>query len=117
MLESGDFLKPFLESSVPWLYRESRAWTAFGLLGNALFSSRFLYQWLHSERRGRVEVPVAFWHLSFWGSLVTLIYAFHVDKLPYVLGCVFLPALYGRNLMLLRKARRADAAAQGDQAR
>lgn len=113
MVESGDFLRPFLEGGLPWLYRESHAWTAFGLLGNALFSSRFIYQWLHSERRGRVEVPVAFWHISFWGSVVALIYALHVDKLPIVLSYAFLPVLYGRNLVLLRRSRRADEAAKG----
>ena len=45
-------------------------WTVVGLAGNALFSSRFLIQWLYSERKGRLVVPPVFWHLSFWGSLV-----------------------------------------------
>jgi lipid-A-disaccharide synthase-like uncharacterized protein len=77
------------------------------LLGNLLFSSRFLIQWLVSERRRRVTVPAVFWHLSLWGSLVSLVYALHVDKLPIILGYVFLPVIYGRNLVLLGREQAA----------
>jgi lipid-A-disaccharide synthase-like uncharacterized protein len=48
-------------------------------------------------------VPPIFWHLSFWGSSVSLIYALHIDKLPILLSFSFLPFLYARNLMLLRR--------------
>lgn len=100
---SSGFLAPYLSSLLPWLYIESVWWTAFGLFGNALFSSRFLIQWLHSERQKQLIVPPVFWHLSFWGSLCALLYAFHVDKLPIILGYLFLPFLYARNLKLLRR--------------
>lgn len=106
----GGFLEPFLGGLLPWLYADSAWWTAFGLLGNALFSSRFFIQWLHSERRGRLVVPPVFWYLSFWGSLIALVYAFHVDKLPIILGYIALPFLYARNLRLLRRERDAPAA-------
>lgn len=104
-MESGTFLEGWLRPALPWLYRESIYWTAIGLAGNLLFSSRFLYQWLHSEKRKALVVPPAFWHLSFWGSVVSLVYALHIDKLPVILSTVFLPALYGRNLVLLRRGR------------
>jgi lipid-A-disaccharide synthase-like uncharacterized protein len=97
------FLQPFLGQLLPWLYRDSIYWTLFGLLGNLLFSSRFLVQWLLSERRKRLIVPTMFWHLSFWGSVVSLIYSLHIDKLPVILGYLFLPLLYGRNLVLLAR--------------
>jgi lipid-A-disaccharide synthase-like uncharacterized protein len=97
------FLAPYLGGLLPWLYRDSSWWTVFGLFGNALFSSRFLIQWLHSERHKQLIVPPIFWHLSFWGSLCALLYAFHVDKLPIILGYLFLPFLYARNLKLLRR--------------
>lgn len=107
------FLEPVLGSLAPWLYRDSLLWTAFGLLGNLLFSSRFVVQWLLSERRKRVMVPRVFWHLSFWGSVVALVYALHIDKLPVILGYVFLPVIYGRNLVLLsREPRPAPGDAQ-----
>lgn len=94
-----------------WFYQESWWWMAFGLVGNFLFGSRFFVQWLLSERHKRLVVPPVFWHLSFWGSVVNLIYAFHVDKLPIILGFIFLPVLYARNLILLR--RNHDPAAAG----
>jgi lipid-A-disaccharide synthase-like uncharacterized protein len=111
MGDSQGFLQPLLGGLFPWLYRESIYWTVFGLLGNLLFSSRFLVQWLVSERRRRLIVPSLFWHLSFWGSVVSLIYALHIDKLPVILGYLFLPLLYGRNLVLLSRERGRTAPA------
>lgn len=110
-MSNEGFLQPLLGALLPWLYRDSLAWTAFGLLGNLLFSSRFLVQWLLSERRRRVVVPAVFWHLSLWGSVVSLVYALHIDKLPIILGYVFLPVIYGRNLVLLARERNAAPAA------
>ena len=111
MSETIGFLEPLLGSTLPWLYYDSRWWTAVGLCGNGLFSSRFLIQWLHSERNQRLIVPPVFWHLSFWGSVISLIYAFHVDKLPIILGYCFLPIIYARNLRLLRR-NRGDASSE-----
>lgn len=98
-------LQSCLESVAPWLYKDSVAWTAVGLAGTALFGSRFFVQWLYSEHKGRLAVPPLFWHLSFWGSLVSLIYVIHLDKLPIILGQAALPFLHGRNLWLLHKQR------------
>ncbi|OQC42063.1 MAG: lipid-A-disaccharide synthase [Acidobacteria bacterium ADurb.Bin051] len=97
------FLAPLLAPLLPWLYVESKWWTAFGLLGNAVFSSRFVIQWLSSEKKRVLVVPPIFWHLSFWGSVIALLYAFHIDKLPVILSFLFLPFLYARNLVLLRR--------------
>jgi lipid-A-disaccharide synthase-like uncharacterized protein len=110
MSESAGFLQPFLGQALPWLYVDSGWWTAFGLLGNALFSSRFLIQWLHSEKRKELVVPPIFWHLSFWGSALSLVYAVHIDKLPILLSFSFLPFLYARNLVLLRRGAVAPKA-------
>ncbi len=107
-------LQHWMGPGLDWFFRETVLWTVFGLVGNALFSSRFIVQWLYSERLKRVVVPPIFWHLSFWGSVVTLIYAFHVDKLPVILGCIFLPFLYARNLVLLyRKAPEQQTSPSG----
>ncbi len=78
-----------------------------------MFGSRFFIQWLHSEKHKRVIVPPVFWHLSFWGSLICLTYALHLDKLPVILGYVFLPFLYARNLYFLRKTT-SDGLAKKD---
>jgi lipid-A-disaccharide synthase-like uncharacterized protein len=105
MSDPTGFLNPVLGSIVPWLYHDSLFWTVFGLMGNLLFSLRFIVQWLYSEKRKELVVPAIFWHLSFWGSVIALIYAFHVDKLPIILGYFFLPMLYARNLVLLARGR------------
>jgi lipid-A-disaccharide synthase-like uncharacterized protein len=84
-------------------WSDSRNWLALGLVGNALFFSRFLLQWIASERAGRSYVPVAFWWLSIAGSLVLLAYALHrrdpVFTLAFLPNCV----VYVRNLMLLHR--------------
>ena len=105
MSDPNGFLQPFFDPMVPWLYYESILWTAFGLIGNLLFSLRFIVQWLYSEKRRELIVPSIFWHLSFWGSVIALIYAFHIDKLPVILGYIFTPILYGRNLVLLARGK------------
>ncbi|WP_414674501.1 lipid-A-disaccharide synthase N-terminal domain-containing protein [Luteibacter sp.] len=105
MHSNEGFLEPYLHHIAPWLYTDSLVWTIVGLSGGFLFSSRFVLQWLQSERSGRVVVPPLFWHISFWGSLLSLVYALHLDKLPIILSYFFLPALYGRNLWLLRKGK------------
>jgi lipid-A-disaccharide synthase-like uncharacterized protein len=103
-LEVGGFLRPFLDSLVGgWLYVESGIWTIIGFAGAGIFGSRFLLQWLHSEKKKQLVVPWYFWHLSFWGSSLNFIYAMHLDKAPLIVGSCFLPVLYGRNLMLLYK--------------
>lgn len=98
------FLKPFLEKFAAWLYVESSVWTAVGFGGAIIFGSRFLLQWLQSEKEKRLVVPWYFWHLSFWGSCLNFLYFLHLDKAPLILGNCFLPVLYGRNLVLLYRS-------------
>ncbi len=100
---TGQFLEPYLGSWLPLLYRNSYIWTALGFFGNVLFSSRFILQWLSSERKGCLVVPAYFWHLSFWGSVINLVYALHIDNAPIIFGVIALPFIYGRNLILLRR--------------
>lgn len=103
-------LQPYVGHVAPWFFAESLWWTAFGLLGNIAFSARFLVQWILSEKHKKIIVPPIFWHISFWGSLINLIYGLHIDKLPIILGFIFLPIVYGRNLILLKRGelKKAD---------
>lgn len=91
-------------------WSDNPAWLVFGLLGNAAFGSRFLLQWLASERRGESFVPVAFWYLSIVGSLILLIYAIHLENVVFTLAYLPNAFVYYRNLSLIRKK-----AQQGDQ--
>ena len=47
-------------------------WLTVGFLGQALFTARFLVQWLASERKRDSIVPVAFWWLSLLGGAALL---------------------------------------------
>ena len=104
---AGGFLRPLLDSVVGhWLCVDSHLWTVVGFAGAGIFGSRFLFQWLHSEKKKQLVVPWYFWHLSFWGSTLNLIYSMHLDKAPLIVGSMFLPILYGRNLVLLHRGGR-----------
>lgn len=87
-------------------------WLVLGFAGQAVFSGRFVVQWLASEREGRSVVPVAFWILSVIGSLLLLAYAVHRRDPVFVLGQAFGVFIYLRNLHLIRReaARGADPA-------
>jgi lipid-A-disaccharide synthase-like uncharacterized protein len=81
-------------------------WTVFGLIANALFAARFLVQWYVSERLKRSVIPVQFWYLSIIGSVMMLIYAFYIGKVPLILGFLFPTVIYVRNLVLIRRGER-----------
>ncbi len=103
MIAASTFLQSWLEPVAGhWLYAESGFWTVIGFLGAAIFGSRFVLQWLQTEKEKKLVVPWHFWHLSFWGSVLNFIYFLHLDKAPLILGNCFLPFLYGRNILFLR---------------
>ena len=107
LVQTGGFLSDFMPAWIAlWLYADSWLWTLEGFAGATIFGSRFVLQWLQSERSKTLMVPWYFWHLSFWGSLLNLIYALHLDKAPLIYGSFFLPFLYGRNLVLLHRGGR-----------
>jgi len=91
-------------------WSDSVCWIAFGLLGNAAFFSRFLVQWIASERAGRSLVPIAFWWLSIAGSVILLIYAIHRADPIFVLAYLPNAFVYTRNLVLVRRDRRRAVA-------
>jgi lipid-A-disaccharide synthase-like uncharacterized protein len=84
-------------------WNDAPFWLAFGLAGNLTFSSRFLVQWVASERAKRSFIPNVFWYLSIAGSAILLIYAIHrkdpIFTLAYLPNCV----VYVRNLMLIHR--------------
>ena len=62
-------------------WSDTTFWILLGLAGQAAFFSRFLVQWIASERVGRSVVPVAFWYLSLVGSATLFVYARRIDLL------------------------------------
>jgi lipid-A-disaccharide synthase-like uncharacterized protein len=74
-----------------------------GLAGQACFFSRFLVQWIASERQGRSVVPRAFWYLSISGGLILLSYSLWRRDPVFILGQSVGLFVYLRNLVLLRR--------------
>lgn len=81
-------------------------WVGIGLAGQLLFSTRFLLQWIMSERAGRSVMPVAFWYFSLAGGVVLLSYAIHRRDPVFMLGQSMGLVIYLRNLWLIHGARR-----------
>ena len=84
-------------------------WAAIGLLGQALFTARFLVQWVASERRKESVVPVAFWYFSIIGGAILFVYALGIGSIPFTLGQGAGLFIYLRNLRLIRRKALADA--------
>jgi lipid-A-disaccharide synthase-like uncharacterized protein len=83
------------------------AWVVVGFAGQALFSLRFIAQWLKSERQRRSVVPVAFWYFSLFGGATLLAYALHRRDPVFVVGQLTGLFIYARNLQLIYRERRA----------
>ena len=84
-------------------------WLVVGILGQFLFTMRFLVQWIASERAGRSIVPVAFWFFSIGGGLITLVYGLVRKEPIIILGQSLSIVIYVRNLMLIgRKGSKTD---------
>jgi len=81
-----------------------RLWLAVGLLGQALFSARFLVQWIASERRKRSVVPNAFWYFSIGGGLTLLAYAIYRQDPVFIIGQGAGLVVYARNLWFIHRA-------------
>lgn len=84
-------------------------WLAVGFAGQALFSLRFLVQWLSSENAGRSVVPTAFWYLSLAGGTTLLAYAFHRADPVFAVGQLTGLFVYTRNLQLTWRTRAAES--------
>jgi len=80
-------------------------WLGIGFLGQAMFSMRFLVQWLQSERQRRSIIPVAFWYFSIFGGVTLLAYAIWREDPVFILGQGAGLVIYARNLYFIRRER------------
>jgi lipid-A-disaccharide synthase-like uncharacterized protein len=85
-------------------------WVALGLIGQLFFGSRFIVQWIASERQGRSVIPVPFWYLSLGGSVILLVYSIHIADPVFILANILNSFIYIRNLMLIGKEKQASRA-------
>ncbi len=85
-------------------------WVALGFLAQALFSARFLMQWIASERAGRSVIPLSFWLFSVGGGALLLVYALYRKDPVFIAGQALGLFIYARNLYFIHRERRRGAA-------
>lgn len=83
-----------------------RAWLVFGLAGQVIFGTRFIVQWIASERKRESHIPLMFWYLSIVGGIITTAYAIHKHDAVFIIGQGAGLIVYIRNLMLIYRAQR-----------
>ncbi|AKQ45783.1 lauroyl acyltransferase [Rufibacter radiotolerans] len=86
----------------------SGALVAWGGVGQAVFTLRFVYQWYYSEKVQASVLPNGFWVISLVGSLMIILYAIlRLDPVLF-LGQAFGIVAYSRNLMLGMREQKAS---------
>ena len=86
-------------------------WVLLGLAAQALFTARFLVQWIASERAGHSVIPMAFWLFSIGGGILLLVYALYRKDIVFIAGQAFGVFVYLRNLYFVMRDRKVAAAA------
>lgn len=95
-----DFNRLFKNEDIPFIL------LLWGSIGQIIFTFRFVYQWIYSERKKESLLPFGFWLLSLIGSLMILSYAV-IRKDPVLfLGQLFGFIIYVRNIIIALKYRK-----------
>lgn len=103
MLSSiNEWYRGFLEN-LDW-------WVIFGLVGQLMFTMRFVVQWIVSEKKGKSTIPTVFWYFSLSGGMVLFIYAIQIKNLVFMIGQGAGLIIYVRNLMLISKHKKQKKA-------
>ena len=84
-------------------------WKIVGWMGNLIFGTRFLIQWIATEKAGRSIIPRSFWVVSSLGSLCLLSYfVFYQKDSVGILSVAFPLPIYLRNLYLQCRPRNPE---------
>jgi lipid-A-disaccharide synthase-like uncharacterized protein len=83
---------------------DSWAWLGCSLIGQGLWSTRFVMQWWQAERVWESRLDAAFWWSSLAGNVLLLAYAAHLGDLVYLAGFLPGPLVQVRNIVLHRRA-------------
>jgi len=79
-----------------------------GVAGQALFTMRFVVQWIATERARKSVFPTAFWFFSIGGGLLSFCYALTIRDPVFIVGQGFGVFVYMRNLYFVYRERRAS---------
>lgn len=79
-----------------------------GIFSQTLFTCRFIYQWIYSEREKASKLPMGFWLISIIGAFLILVYA-AIRRDPVLFaGHIVGFIVYARNIAILRKSERSS---------
>lgn len=99
---------------VDWLHRvfvlQFDGWILLGFVAQAMFTMRFVVQWLASERAKRSVIPIAFWFFPLAGGSLLFIYAIQRQDPVFIAGQGLGLFIYVRNLWLIANERKAAMA-------
>lgn len=92
-----DFSQLFNQDFIPiWLL-------SLGIISQLIFTLRFIFQWIISEKNKFSQLPETFWVLSLVGSILILVYSIYRKDPILFIGHTFGIIIYSRNLMILKK--------------
>ena len=74
-----------------------------GIFSQILFTFRFVYQWIYSERRKESHLPLGFWLISLSGSFLILVYAAFRKDPVLLAGQLTGFIVYLRNIIIIQK--------------
>jgi lipid-A-disaccharide synthase-like uncharacterized protein len=102
-------------------FLDPRSWhwdllAVLGFAAQAMFASRFIIQWIASERRKQSHIPIQFWYLSLTGGLMMIAYGLLRRDPVIILGQTPGLIVYARNLVLIHRHRNAQPTAPKDPA-
>jgi len=100
----GNYLSDVFLVKLSWV-------VLLGYAGQALFTMRFVVQWIASERAGKSVIPIAFWFFSIGGGLLLFGYALYIRDPVFILGQGFGVFVYLRNLYFIKREKQAGTAA------
>ena len=78
-----------------------------GTTGQFIYKMRFVYQWFHSVRKGKSELPLTFWIIAVAGSALIIIYGLIRHDWVLVLGQFGIVASI-RNIMIALSPRKHE---------
>jgi len=92
-----DLVKLFKNKDIPFTL------LLWGSIAQVIFTLRFVYQWIYSEKNKESSLPFGFWLLSLIGSLMILVYAILRKDPVLFVGHIMGSIIYSRNIILSKR--------------
>lgn len=78
-------------------------WTLWGMTGQFFFFLSFVVQWYQSEKKKMSYLPIDFWYMRIFASLVMIAYVVVRKDAVFLLSILLQMGIYFRNVYLYHK--------------